>query len=134
MGALAAPNDRLVRRVGFEETALCLEGVVDTVMRDWTLAKAWLLRPALILQNDVGNLHSPVTIVATLTSNVLRRGPTSVLVNAPEGGLTVDSVILLNQIRTIDERRLVKRIGVLRTATVDQVGQAILISLALIEM
>lgn len=103
-------------------------------MRDWTLAKAWLLRPALILQNDVGNLHSPVTIVATLTSNVLRRGPTSVLVNAPEGGLTVDSVILLNQIRTIDKRRLVKRIGVLRTATVDQVGQAILISLALIEM
>ena len=103
-------------------------------MRDWTLAKAWPLRPALILQNDVGTLHSPVTIVATLTSNVLRRGPTSVLVNAPEGGLTVDSVILLNQIRTIDERRLVKRIGVLRTATVDQVGQAILISLALIEM
>ena len=91
-------------------------------------------RPALILQNDIGNQHSPVTIVAALTSNVLRRGPTSVLVNAPEGGLTVDSVILLNQVRTIDKSRLVKRLGVLRAATVEQVDQAILISLALIEI
>jgi mRNA interferase MazF len=91
-------------------------------------------RPALILQNDIGNLRSPVTIVAALTSNVLRRGPTSVLVNAPEGGLTVDSVILLNQIRTIDRRRLAKHLGVLRAATVKQVDQAIQISLGLIEI
>ena len=63
------------------------------------------------MQNDIGNRHSPLTIVAALTSNVLRPGPTSVLVKAPEGGLTVDSVIRLNQIRTIDKIRLVKRLG-----------------------
>ena len=91
-------------------------------------------RPALILQNDIGNLHSPLTIVAAVTSNVLRQGPTAVPVYAPDGGLTVDSVILLNQIRTIDKRRLVKRLGILRSAIMKQVDQAIIISLALIEI
>ncbi len=91
-------------------------------------------RPALILQNDIGNLHSPVTIVAAITSNVRRQGPTSVLVKAREGGLDVDSIVLLNQIRTVDKRRLVKRLGVLRGATLKQVDQAIMISLALIEI
>ena len=91
-------------------------------------------RPALILQNDVGNLHSPVTIVAAITSNVQRQGPTSVLVKAPEGGLTVDSVVLLNQIRTVDKRRLVKRLGAIRSATIKVIDQAIMISLALIEI
>lgn len=90
-------------------------------------------RPALILQNDVGNQHSPLTIVAAVTSNVLRRGPTGVFVHAPEGGLTVDSVILLNHIRTIDKRRLSKRLGTLRSETMKQVDQAIMISLALIQ-
>ena len=91
-------------------------------------------RPALILQNDIGNLHSPVTIVAAITSNVQRQGPTSVLVKAPEGGLDVDSIVLLNLIRTVDKRRLVKRLGVLRGATLHQVEQAVMISLALIEL
>lgn len=90
--------------------------------------------PAVILQNDIGNVHSPVTIVAAVTSNVLRRGPTGVLVKAPEGGLSVDSVVLLNQIRTIDKRRLVKRLGVLRPTTMKQVDQALVISLALVEI
>lgn len=91
-------------------------------------------RPALILQNDIGNRHSPVTIVAAITSNVPRQGPTGVLVSAPEGGLTADSVILLNQIRTVDKRRLVKRLGALRTSTIKQVDLATMISLALIEI
>src|SRR5262245_34861712 len=73
--------------------------------------------PALILQNDVGNEHSPVTIVAAITSNVLRQGPTGVLVHARDGGLSVDSVVLLNQIRTIDKRRLMKRLGAVAPAT-----------------
>ena len=68
------------------------------------------------------------------TSNVLRRGPTSVFVRAPDGGLTVDSVVLLNQIRTIDQRRLGKRLGALRPDTVKQIDQAIKMSFALIEM
>jgi len=91
-------------------------------------------RPALVLQHEIGNRHSSLTIVAAVTSNVLRRGPTSVLVSAPDGGLTRDSVILLNQIRTIDKRRLGKRLGVLRSATMKQVDQAMMISLALIDI
>ena len=91
-------------------------------------------RPALILQNDIGNRHSPVTIVGAITSNVQRQGPTSVLVKAPEGGLDVDSIVLLNQIRTVDKRRLVKRLGVLGGTTLKQVDQASMISLALIEI
>ena len=91
-------------------------------------------RPALILQNDIGNQHSPVTIVAAITSNVRRQGPTDVLVKAPEGGLTVDSIVLLNQIRTVDKRRFVKRLGAVRPTTMKQVDQAVMISLALIEI
>jgi mRNA interferase MazF len=91
-------------------------------------------RPALVLQNNIGNLHSPVTIVAAITSNVRRQGPTGVLVNTPEGGLTMDSVVLLNQIRTVDKRRLLKRLGACRAATMRQIDQAIMISLALIEL
>jgi len=91
-------------------------------------------RPALILQNDIGNRHSPVTIVAAITSNVQRQSPTGVLVKAPEGGLTVDSVVLLNQIRTVDKRRLVKRLGGLRAAPMRQINQATMISLGLIDV
>ena len=75
-----------------------------------------------------------MTIVAAITSNVERQGPTSVLVKAPEGGLTVDSVVLLNQIRTVDKRRLVKRLGAIRSTTIKVIDQAIMISLALIEI
>jgi mRNA interferase MazF len=91
-------------------------------------------RPALILQNDIGNKHSPLTIVAAITSNVQRQGPTSVVVRKPEGGLDVDSVILLNQIRTIDRQRLIKRLGTLRPETMKQVEQALMISLGLVEL
>lgn len=91
-------------------------------------------RPALVLQNDIGNQYSPLTIVAAITSNVRRRGPTGILVKAPEGGLTVDSVVLLNQIRTVDKRRLVKRLGAFRGASAKQVDQATMISLGLIDV
>ena len=67
-------------------------------------------------------------------ANVRRHGPTGVLVKAPEGGLSVDSVVLLNQIRTVDKRRLAKRLGALRPTTTKQVDQSIMISLALIEI
>ena len=75
-----------------------------------------------------------LTIVAAVTSNVLQRGPTSVFVRAPEGGLTVDSVVLLNHIRTIDKRRLGKRLGALRSETTKEIDQAVMISLALVEI
>jgi mRNA interferase MazF len=91
-------------------------------------------RPALVLQNDIGNQYSPVTIVAAITSNVVRRGPTGILVTAPAGGLTADSVILLNQIRTIDNRRLGKRLGALPAVTMIQIDRALMISLGLIDL
>jgi mRNA interferase MazF len=86
-------------------------------------------RPALIVQNDVANRHSPITIVAAISSQFdATLYPTEVLVRAPEGGLTVDSVILLNQIRSIDKRRLMRRLGVLPPATMERVTRALQIS------
>jgi mRNA interferase MazF len=123
------------RGVATRNALIPKRGELYLVSFDPTLgAEIQKTRPALVLQNDIGNRHSPVTVVAAVTSNVLRRGPTSVFVRAPEGGLTVDSIVLLNQIRTVDKRRLGKRLGVLRSETMKQVDQAIMISLALIEL
>lgn len=92
-------------------------------------------RPALILQNDIANLYSSVTIVAAITSFRLGKiYPTEVLVNPPEGGLQTGSLILTDQIRTIDKIRLIRRLGVLKTDTMTRIDQAIFISLGLIEL
>lgn len=87
-------------------------------------------RPALIIQNDTANLYSPVTIVAAVTSKFdTTLYPTEVLLSPPEGELSTESVVLLNQIRTIDKARLVKRLGAVKPATMDAVKKALLISL-----
>jgi mRNA interferase MazF len=92
-------------------------------------------RPALILQNDIANRHSPITIVGAITSKFEEPlYPTEVLVKAPEGGLSVDSVILLNQIRSIDRRRLVRRLGAIRAPTMERVDRAIQISLGILKL
>jgi mRNA interferase MazF len=93
-------------------------------------------RPAVIIQNDIANRWSPITIVAAITSKFddERRYPTQVAVQAGEGGLRVDSVILLNQIRSVDTSRLVRRLGVLRAETVREVDRALLLSLGLVEL
>jgi mRNA interferase MazF len=92
-------------------------------------------RPALILQNDLGNQFSPITIVAALTSKIgSRRFPFQVFISAPDGGIDVDSIIQLNQIRTIDKQRLTRRLGVVRSETMAQVERAILISLGITEV
>jgi mRNA interferase MazF len=93
-------------------------------------------RPALVIQNDIANRWSPITIVAAITSKFddERTYPTQVAVQAGEGGLRVDSVILLNQIRSVDTSRLVRRLGVLRTETARQVDRALLLSLGLVEL
>jgi mRNA interferase MazF len=68
-------------------------------------------RPALILQNDVSNQYSPITIVSAITSQFTEPlYPTEVLIKAPEGGLQVDSVALLNQIRSIDKQKTCPKI------------------------
>ena len=90
-------------------------------------------RPALVLQNDIANRWSPITIVAAITSRFEEPTyPTEVIVRAHEGGLDVDGVVLLNQIRSIDRRRLVRRLGVLRAERMREVEQAILISLGIV--
>lgn len=92
-------------------------------------------RPALVIQNDIANRHSPITIVAAITSRFDQDlYPTETLINAPEGGLSVDSVVLLNQIRSIDRKRLVKRLGRLQPSTMATVDRGLEISVGLIEL
>ena|SRR5438093_2463748 len=92
-------------------------------------------RPALIIQNDIGNRYSQLTIVAAITSQYeepLARY--KVLIKASEGGMKVNSVVLLNQIRSIDKRRLIKRLGTLSAETMRRVDQAVMISLGLVKL
>jgi mRNA interferase MazF len=92
-------------------------------------------RPALIVQNDIANRHSPITIVAALTSQFDDPlYPTEVLVRAREGGLQADSVVLLNQLRSMDKLRLIRRLGRLTPATMERVDRALMLSLGLIAL
>lgn len=89
-------------------------------------------RPVLIVQNDRGNENSPVTIVACITTNLSRKDyPTNVFVTAKETGLTSDSVIMLNQIRTADKSRLQRKAGSVPTYKMLEVTEALKISLDL---
>jgi mRNA interferase MazF len=111
-------------------------GEVYLVNFDPTLgAEIRKTRPALIVQNDIVNRHSAITIVAAITSQFDQPlYPTEVLISPPEGGLRADSVALLNQIRSIDKQRLVRRLGTLKPETMDRVDHAILISMGLIKI
>ncbi len=111
-------------------------GDVFLVTYDPTLgAEIRKTRSALIIQNDVANRYSPITIVAAITSQVDEPlYPTEVLVRRPEGGLAVDSMILLNQIRSVDKQRLFKRLGRVTPETMRGVDHALLVSLGLVEL
>ena len=88
------------------------------------------IRPVLVIQNDVGNRYSPTVIVLAITGQVNKaRLPTHVPVSAEGTGLQKDSVILAEQIRTLDKRRLRERIGTLRPEVMDRVSAALRISL-----
>ena len=90
------------------------------------------IRPVLIIQNDIGNQYSTTIIVAPITSRIFEKEfPTNVFVSKKDSKLDKDSTILLNQIRTIDKRRIIKRIGVLDSFTMNKVDRALKISLAL---
>jgi mRNA interferase MazF len=89
-------------------------------------------RPALILQNDIANRYSPVTIVAAISSHFDSVYPTEVLIVPPDGGLSEKSVIVLNQVRTIDKKRLVKKIGALNLMSMQKIDKALEISLGLV--
>jgi mRNA interferase MazF len=88
------------------------------------------IRPALIIQNDVGNEVSPVTIVAAISS-VTKTYPINVEIKPSESGLEKDSVVKLNQIRTIDKKRLIKKLGRLDSSKMKAVSSALMLSLGL---
>lgn len=88
------------------------------------------VRPVLVVQNDVGNKYSPTIIAAAVTSRMTKaRLPTHIEISGRSYGLQKDSVILLEQIRTLDKRRLKERIGALPENTMRSVDGALLISL-----
>ena len=90
------------------------------------------IRPVLILQNDTSNKHSPITIIAAITSKEFNKEfPTNVLVSKTDSGLNKDSTILFNQIKTIDKSRILKKIISLDQFLMSQVDMAIKISLGL---
>jgi mRNA interferase MazF len=90
------------------------------------------LRPVLIIQNDIGNRYSPTVIAAAITSRMSKtRLPTHIDIYADKVGLAKDSVILLEQIRTLDKRRLKEKMGHLDEATMNHVNTAIAISFGL---
>lgn len=90
------------------------------------------IRPVLIVQNDVGNRFSPTVIAAAITS---QRGkaklPTHILLDARKTGLAKDSVVLLEQVRTIDKQRLKERMGTLDLQSMLRVDQALSVSFGL---
>lgn len=92
------------------------------------------VRPVLIVQNDIGNKYSPTVIVAAITSRINKaKMPTHIEIKGDEYGLSKDSVILLEQIRTIDKKRLKERIGHMDETVIETVNEAILISFGLMD-
>lgn len=92
------------------------------------------VRPVLIVQNDVGNKYSPTVIVAAVTSQINKaKLPTHVEVSAEGHGLSRDSVVLLEQLRTIDKRRLQEKIGKIDEEGLEQINEALTISLGIID-
>lgn len=91
-------------------------------------------RPVLVIQNDIGNRFSPTVIVAAITAQIQKaKLPTHVEVQAREGGLERDSVILLEQIRTIDKQRLTDKITHLDDEMMKRVNEGLQISLGLVD-
>jgi len=89
-------------------------------------------RPAVVIQNNISNIYSPTTIVAPITSRVYEKEyPTNVVLSNDDSKLDKDSTILLNQIRTIDKKRIAKKLGFLNEFLMKKIDFAIKISLDL---
>ncbi|MBQ2759062.1 MAG: type II toxin-antitoxin system PemK/MazF family toxin [Clostridia bacterium] len=90
------------------------------------------IRPVLIVQNDVGNKYSPTVIAAAITSQKYKNPlPTHIQVNADGCGLAKDSIVLLEQVRTIDKKRLREHMGTLDSAEMNRINQALSVSFGL---
>ncbi|MCL2062074.1 MAG: type II toxin-antitoxin system PemK/MazF family toxin [Firmicutes bacterium] len=89
-------------------------------------------RPAVVVQNDSGNIHSPTTVVAPLTSKKKPRLPTHALLKANDCGIPEDSTVLCEQVRVIDKSRLKKRLGqVENQKEIDEIDQSLMVSIGL---
>ncbi len=89
-------------------------------------------RPVLIIQNDIGNKYSPTVIISAITSQIQKaRLPTHVELSARDSGLDKDSVLLLEQVRTIDKRRLKRKVARLDEELMRKVDEALAISVGL---
>ena len=90
------------------------------------------IRPVLIIQNDIGNKYSPTVIAAAITSQKDKtKLPTHIQVNATGCGLSKDSIVLLEQVRTIDKQRLKEKMGTLDMTSMDRVNKALTVSFGL---
>lgn len=90
------------------------------------------IRPVLIIQNDIGNKYSPTVIVAAITSQINKaKLPTHIEISSDEYGLNKDSVILLEQIRTIDKKRLKEKIGHINDELMMSINEGLTISFGL---
>jgi mRNA interferase MazF len=91
-------------------------------------------RPFLIIQNDIGNKFSPLTIVAVITSQkeISKKFPTDVWVDKGKGGLDYPSIIQCDQVRTVDKRRIIKKVGIIDESVMEDVDKALKISLDLL--
>lgn len=90
------------------------------------------LRPVVVIQNDIGNTYSPTTIVAAITSQIKRaKLPTHVEIKRSKSHLDRDSVILCEQLRTIDKKRLSEKIGQLDVDTMSKIDNALGVSIGL---
>lgn len=93
------------------------------------------IRPVLVVQNDIGNQYSPTTIILAITSQINKaKLPTHVELKAKTYGMERDSVVLAEQVRTIDKARLKQRLAVLNEETMQKVDKAIAVSLGINEI
>ncbi len=89
------------------------------------------IRPVLIIQNDVGNKYSPTVIAIAITSKQKPILPTHILIKSSESGLEKDSVVLVEQIRTLDKSRLIRKVGHLSNRTMELIKESIKTNLKL---
>ena len=91
------------------------------------------VRPVLIVQNDIGNRFSPTVIAAAITSQQTKaKLPTHITIGAQTSGLTKDSVVLLEQVRTIDKKRLMEKMGCVDDNSMKEINNAISVSFGLV--
>ncbi len=88
-------------------------------------------RPVIIVQNNIGNLYSPTVIVAVLTSKNKKKLPTHINIHSGEANIPADSIVLLEQLRTIDKFRLKTFLGTVSDEKMKEIDKAMLVSLGL---